>query len=160
MAASIDEGPFMSTAYKDKIESVPLIASLPPPVRKHLADILSDIGSVRVLKKGEQLYAEGAADDNTGAIVIDGALTVAFGTHTPVFVQAPELVGEMQQFNKYGTRTATVCAKDPTTVLEFAWHDFVARVQDRPEIGHADQLLIRTAFTKFAGDRFKVRKQK
>ncbi len=149
----------MPAAYKEKIENVPLLANFQPALRKQLSDILCDIAKVRVLKKGEQLYAEGAIDDNTGAIIVDGALTVAFGTNKPVFVQAPELVGEMQQFNKYGTRTATVCAKDPTTVLEFAWHDFVARVQDRPEIGHADQLLIRTAFTKFAGDRFKERKK-
>jgi hypothetical protein len=149
----------MSSAYKEKIEAVPLFVSFNPPLRTQLADILIDIGKVRVLKKGEQLYAEGAVDDNTGAIVLDGDLIVAFGTHQPVFVKAPELVGEMQQFNKYGTRTATVCAKDPTTVLEFAWHDFVARVQDRPEIGHADQLAVRNAFTKFAGDRFKERKK-
>lgn len=149
----------MTSAYTEKIQSVPLIASFNPTLRFHLADILSDIGKVRVLKKGEQLYAEGAVDDNTGAILIDGDLVVAFGTHQPIFVKAPELVGEMQQFNKYGTRTATVCAKDPTTVLEFAWHDFVARVQDRPEIGQADQLVVRNAFTKFAGDRFKERKK-
>lgn len=149
----------MASAYKEKIETVPLIAAFQPALRKQLADILSDIGKVRVLKKGELLYAEGAVDDNTGAIVIDGALTVAFGTKTPVFVQAPELVGEMQQFNKYGTRTATVCAKDPTTVLEFAWHDFVARVQDRPGIGHADHAVIRDAFKKFAGERFNERKK-
>lgn len=149
----------MPSAYKDKIQSVPLIASFTPALRTQLVDILVDIGKVRVLKKGEQLYAEGAADDNTGAIVLDGDLIVAFGSNQPVFVKAPELVGEMQQFNKYGTRTATVCAKDPTVLLEFAWHDFVARVQDRPEIPHADQRVIRYAFTKFAGDRFKERKK-
>ncbi len=67
------------------------------------------------------------------------------------------MVGEMQQFNKYGTRTATVCARESATVLEFKWHDFVARVQDRPDINHADHTLIRSAFTKFAGHRFKQR---
>ncbi len=148
----------MSSAYKDKISQVPVFAAFATPLRDHLTDILMDISNTRVLKKGEQLYAEGAIDDNTGALLVDGGLIVAFGTKTPVFLEAPNMVGEMQQFNKYGTRTATVCARASATVLEFAWHDFVARIQDRPDINHADHATIRDAFTKFAGDRFKQRK--
>ncbi len=142
---------------KEKIMQAPLFVAFSPALRDHLADILVDIGKKRVLKKGEQLYAEGAEDDNTGAVLLDGELIVAFGAKPPLVLHAPELVGEMQQFNTFGTRTATVCAKDPTTLLEFAWHEFVAHIQERLDIGHTDQLLIRDAFTKFAGDRFKRR---
>ena len=147
----------MSSTYKDKITQVPLFTTFSPTLREHLADILVNISETRVLTKGEQLYAEGAIDDNTGALLVDGGLIVAFGTKTPIFLEAPEMVGEMQQFNKYGTRTATVCARASATVLEFAWHDFVARIQDRPDINHADHTQIRDAFTKFAGNRFKQR---
>lgn len=140
--------------FKDKIMQVPLFDAFSPPLRAHLADVLLDIGQRRVLKKGEQLYAEGAADDNTGAVLLDGGLIVAFSNKSPLLLHAPNLVGEMQQFNEFGTRTATVSAEDPTTIIEFGWHDFVARIQDHADISDADQDLIRNAFTKFAGDRF------
>jgi hypothetical protein len=144
------------SSYKVKIVQVPLLGPLSPPLRGHVADIFLGISNARVLRKGEQLYAEGAEDLNTGAILVDGSLLVAAGAHEPVTVTAPEILGEMQQYNAYGTRTATVCAKDGATVLEFSWHDFVARVKDRPGISHSDQDHIRDAFEKVAGHRFKL----
>ena len=151
----------MSTTYKDKITQVPVFTTFAMPLRDHIAEILVNISKPRVLKKGERLYAEGAIDDNTGAILVDGGLLVSYGREheTTVLLQAPEMVGEMQQFNKYGTRTATVSAGMTATVLEFAWHDLVSRIQDRPDINHADHTLIRDAFKKFAGDRFKRREE-
>lgn len=149
----------MSSAYKEKISQMPVISEFTQPLRDHVADIIVDIANTRVLKKGEQLYAEGAIDDNTGAVLIDGGLIVAFGTHDPIMLDAPDIVGEMQQFNKYGTRTATVCARQSATILEFKWHDFVSRVQERADINHADHARIRDTFTKFAAHRFKERKK-
>jgi CRP-like cAMP-binding protein len=149
----------MPSAYKEKIAQVPVLAEFQQPLRDHVADIILDIANTRVLKKGEQLYAEGAVDDNTGAILVDGGLIVAYGTHAPILLDPPEMVGEMQQFNKYGTRTATVCARNHATILEFKWHDFVARVQDRPDINHADHARLRDAFTHFAAKRFQERKK-
>ena len=144
------------SSYKDKIAQIQSLGVLAPPLRGQVADILAGISQTRVLRKGEQLYAEGAEDPNTGAILVDGTLLVAAGTRETVTVTAPELLGEMQQYNAYGARTATVCAKDTATVLEFSWHDFVARIKDRPNINHADHAHIRDALEKVAGDRFKL----
>lgn len=139
--------------HTSTITAVPLFQQLDPKLREVLADIVSDIGTERTLQAGEILYEKDAEDPITGAVLIDGALEASADGEKAVEVDAPELVGEMQQFDPYGRRTATVRAKESVTIIEFAWHDFVARVLEHPEIDGDAQLSIKHAFEKYVGDR-------
>jgi hypothetical protein len=65
-------------------------------------------------------------------------------------VDAPDLLGEMQQFDRYGQRTATVKAASRATVLVFSWHEFVARVRDTPTISKEDQNALKAALESYA----------
>ncbi len=141
------------TIYKRIIAEVPLLGKLHPELRKKLADILADIGTARILEAGETLYEKGAEDPITGAVVVEGTLEALPDGGEPIEVSAPELVGEMQQFDPYGRRTATLKAKERAAVLEFPWHDFVARILEHPGISQDDQASIKSAFESYVGDR-------
>lgn len=145
----------MLTDYKSKIVQIPLFQLLDEPIRRHLADILVSQATARVLEPGEVLYEKGAEDPATGAVLVEGTLSVTGEDDGAIDIAAPELVGEMQQFDPYGRRTATLAAKDAATVLEFAWHDFVLAILEDAEISREDQTKIKEAFQKYVGDRLK-----
>ncbi len=143
----------MLKGYSAKIIDIPVFNAMNTGLRARLAEILTSISEPRILKKGETLYKKGAEDANTGAILIDGTLTVLSDGGTKLNVVAPDMLGEMQQFDTFGQRTATVKAESPATVLEFSWHDFIARVRDTPAITHDDQLALKTALESYANRR-------
>jgi CRP-like cAMP-binding protein len=143
----------MLKGYAAKISDVPVFNAMNTGLRARLAEIISSIGEPRVLKKDEVLYAKGAEDENTGAVLVDGALTVSSDDGPLLTVTAPDLLGEMLQFDSYGQRTATVTAAGPATVLEFRWHDFIARVRDTPAITHEDQALLKRSLESYASKR-------
>lgn len=143
----------MLKGHSAKIADVPVFNAMNTGLRARLAEILSSISEPRVLKKGELLYEEGAEDANTGAVLIDGSLTVVSQGNVVLSVSAPDMLGEMLQFDTYGQRTATVKADGPATVLEFRWHDFIERVRDTPSIGKDDQLALKTALESYASRR-------
>ncbi len=143
----------MLKGYAAKITDVPVFNAMNTGLRARLAEILSSISEPRVLKKNEILYAKGAEDENTGAVLVDGALNISNDEGTLLTVTAPDMLGEMLQFDTYGQRTATVTAAGPATVLEFKWHDFVARVRDTPSISQDDQKLLKNALESYASKR-------
>ena len=143
----------MLKGYTAKIADVPVFNAMNTGLRARLAEILSSISQPRILKKGEVLYAQGAEDKNTGVVLVDGALDVGNNEGQQLTVTAPDLLGEMLQFDTYGQRTATVTATGPATVLEFNWHDFIARVRETPTISKDDQLALKNALSSYASHR-------
>jgi len=143
----------MPSEYVRKIAEIPPFLKLMQPMRDRLAEILAELGEPRVLADQQVLYTMGAEDLNTGAILIEGVLTVDFGHDEPRKVSAPNILGEMQQYNQYGQRMATVKAEGYATVVEFSWHAFVERVRQAPSISETDRLEIQRAFEELIGDR-------
>lgn len=141
--------------YRDRIARIPMIHALDAPVRERVCDVLSGLATESKLKPGDVVYKKGSEDDNTGAMLLEGVLVVR-GDSAHVFeVTAPNLVGEMQQLNKYGQRTATVSAKSDTLLLEFSWHSFVKTLLEDPTITQSDRATIKETFSGYAGDRLK-----
>jgi len=141
--------------YRDQVADIPLFESLSAALRERLCDILVNISEVTELSAGDILYEKDAEDDNTGAVLIKGALTVAGGVGTEFEVEPPNVVGEMQQFNEYGQRTATVSARSDSIVLQFSWHDFVKATAERPDISTEDRVAVHDTLAHLAGDRLK-----
>ena len=143
----------MIKGYAAKVVGIPAFAQLPSGLKAKLAEVVTSISKPRVLRADEVLYAEGAEDESTGAVLVEGTLSVSTEGGPTLSVAAPDLLGEMQQFDKYGQRTATVKSVTDATVLEFSWHEFVARVRDTPSIGKEEQNALRTALESYANTR-------
>lgn len=141
--------------YKDRIAEVPMIHALDAPVRERVCDVLFDLATESELKPGDVMYEKGSEDDNTGAILIEGVLVVRSDSDHEFEVTSPNLVGEMQQLNEYGQRTATVSAKTDSLVLEFSWHHFVERLLEDAIITQSDRATIKETFVGYAGNRLK-----
>jgi len=145
----------MLKGYAARIIDIPVFNAMNTGLRARLSEIISSIGEPRVLKKGEVLYQEGDEDENSGAILLDGSLSVSSKVGPVLTVHAPDMLGEMLQFDTYGQRTATVVAATPATVLQFSWHEFIARVRDTPMITKADQAALKDALESYASKRLK-----
>lgn len=141
--------------YRGRIAEIPMIHALDAPLRRRVCDVLSGLASESKLKPGDVVYEKGSEDENTGAMLIEGVLVVQGDTDHMFEVTAPNLVGEMQQLNKYGQRTATVSAKSDALLLEFSWHLFVKTLLEDATITRSDRATIKETFSGYAGDRLK-----
>lgn len=141
--------------YRDRISEIPVFQSLPSDLRLRLSDVFVGVSSARTLEVGGVLYEKGMEDENTGAIVVQGALEVHADPDHVFQISAPNLVGEMQQLNEFGQRTATVSVTENAVLLDFSWHDFVRALMEHAVITDSERAQVKELFTEFAGDRLK-----
>ena len=141
--------------FRDRVSEMPVLQALPSDLRRRLGEILVDISSERTLEAGDVVYEKGSEDENTGAILIKGAFEILGDPDHKFQVSAPNIVGEMQQLNQFGQRTATVSVTEKAVLLEFSWHDFVQTLSDHAVITQDDRAKIKEAFTACAGDRLR-----
>ena len=141
--------------FRDRVSEIPMFHSLPSDLRRRLRDIFVDISSERTLEAGDVVYEKGSEDENTGAILIEGTLEVRGDPDHKFQVSAPNIVGEMQQLNEFGQRTATVSVTEKAVLLEFSWDDFVRTLSEHAVITQDERAKIKKAFTACAGDRLK-----
>lgn len=141
--------------FRDRVSEIPMLQTLASNVRGRVSDILVDISSERTLEVGGIVYEKGSEDENTGAILIEGALEVRGDPDHTFQVSAPDIVGEMQQLNEFGQRTAKVSVTEKAVLLEFFWHDFVRALKEHAVITQDERAKIKEAFRACAGDRLK-----
>jgi len=141
--------------FRDRISEIPVFQTLPSSLRLRLSDVLVGISSERTLEAGGVLYEKGTEDENTGAIVVQGALEVHTDPDHVFQISAPNIVGEMQQLNEFGQRTATVLATEKAILLDFSWHDFVRALTENVIITDSERAQVKALFKEFAGDRLK-----
>lgn len=137
--------------YRKKILEVPAIHALQPDLKSRIAMILLWITHEADVSAGEIIYSQGAHDENTGCILVTGAVKVTVEEETLKECSSPEILGEMKQFTQSDERTATVTATKDASILTFYWHDLVV-LSDTVFSGD-DQLAIRDVITKLAGRR-------
>ena len=141
--------------FRGRIFEVPMLQVLPPDLRRRLCDILVDISSERTVEAGDVVYDKGSEDENTGAVLVEGALAVRGDPDHNFQVSAPDIVGEMQQLNEYGQRTATVSVTKKAVLLEFSWSEFVRTLSERAAITQRDRAKVKEVFMECAGERLK-----
>jgi CRP-like cAMP-binding protein len=110
--------------YEAVVPEIPMLQRLSDGTRKAVAMLMLQISKAYELSPGEVLYERGQEDENTGALLVRGTMRVRRRGGEPIFLEAPEILGEIRQFMKSGIRTATVEAENNVTVLEFSWTDF------------------------------------
>jgi hypothetical protein len=128
-----------------------MLQDLQQETRERVSEILLKIAKPVVAVKGKLIYAEGAEDPGTGALLVEGSLELRVGTREPFRLEAPDLLGEMQQFDQYGQRTATVTAAEDSVVLKFAWEDFVGVCFS--VLSKEQQTEVKDVLAKHAADR-------
>ena len=139
--------------YEDMVSQIAMLQELDAATRGLVCQILLSSTKAYTLAKGEVLYEMGAEDENTGAILVKGAMKVEVENDESIRVRAPELLGEMQQLSESGQRTATVSATEESVVLEFAWHDFVYMINGDPGLTEEQQIAVRDMLMKVSGAR-------
>ena len=113
-----------SAQVRDNVRKLRFMPDLPADLREKIADILLRISEPRSLPAAAVFIHEDEHVDNKGYILVEGAVAIQRSEHPDMACDAPELIGEMQQFNPAQTRTATVAASMPSTVLRFQWDEF------------------------------------
>src|SRR3972149_4304507 len=124
-AGQIGDKATMETAQvRENIRKLRFMPDLPVDLREKLIDILLRISAPRSLPTATVFIREGEHIDERGYILLEGAVLVEKTEHPDMTCEAPELIGEMQQFNPSHTRTASVTTSMPSTVLRFQWDEF------------------------------------
>lgn len=117
MSMTIDE-------VREAIGKIRIMPMLPEPLRETLVDIFQRICQPRRMPRGRAFIREGERVDEKGYILVEGEVLVHKENFPDVTCGSPELIGEIQQFNPTGLRTATVSGATEGIVLRFVWSDF------------------------------------
>lgn len=109
---------------RSEMSKLELLDALSGDLRHQVVNTLLEISEYERFAKNAILFTEGDQGSDVGYILLKGDILVR-KTHAPeVLCQAPELLGEMKQFNPNRQRTATVEAVTELLVMRFSWHDF------------------------------------
>jgi len=141
-----------SQAMHDTIAGVPIIDRFSGPVRETLIALMLEISEVRRLRKGHRMTREGSRGRNRGFVLLEGSVRIQKSETPDAKVRAPELLGEVMQFNPKRLRVATVVAHEDCLVLRFMWDDFwgaVARYFAPGEQAEVRDALERRAWEHF-----------
>jgi len=136
----------------EAIVRVPVVAEFAQPVRETLSTLLQEISEVRRLRKGHRMTREGSRGRNRGFILLTGSVRIQKSDVPDSKARAPELLGEVMQFNPKKMRIASVFAHEDCLVMRFMWDDFwdaVARYFDPDEQTKVRESLERRAWEHF-----------
>lgn len=138
--------------HLEQVCRIPMLDSLSDSTRKSVASVLLQTAKELTLERGEVLYQGGDDSDNTGTMLVKGSVTVERDGKS-VTLNAPELLGEMQQMNKTRQRAATVTAQEQCIVLVFNWHDFVYTAVTMNALTENQRHEFKNSIGKFVGRR-------
>ena len=120
-----------SERVRKQIEGAFWVRLLPESMRDRFVDILLSVSKEDTVASGATLFKQGDTDTDRGCAFLEGARKVTRSDGEVKYLQAPEILGEVQLFMPQGERTATVEVVVGGPVLNFAWHDLGAEAQKR-----------------------------
>lgn len=115
---------------RDVLKAVPFVQALPDSIRDDLLDIILEISEPVTIEEGTILFTEGERGSDVGYFLLKGDVEIRKSNGMDSSCPAPELLGEMKQFNPVGLRTATVESLTDLDLLSFDWADFRAATED------------------------------
>jgi len=130
----------ISKELRDSLLDLKCLAALPKALREKAVDILVVVSEPRSVPKGGVWLREGEPTKNKGFILLKGTAVIKRSDAPPLKCKAPELLGEMMQFNPAGVRTATVSAGEDSIVMRFMWEDFWAIVEKNLQDDEAEKI--------------------
>ena len=105
---------------RSTILRTPLVKNLPEEMQPNFVMMLLYLSETREMSRGEILFLKGECETDTGCVILQGMVEVQC-KEKAVFVEAPEIIGEMHLFTPEGARTATVEVTVGGMCLEFEW---------------------------------------
>lgn len=141
-----------SSSWLKQVAALPLLAQIPLSARDRIAELFLGVSRSMEMEGGDILIQEGALGGTAGYVLVKGQVTVE-RTGTPaLLLDAPALLGEMQQFNPQALRTATVIAESDAVALKFGWPDLYARAKEM--LSKDEQHLLLAALEHCVWERF------
>lgn len=137
---------------RDTITQLRFFGEIPREARDRVADAFIQVGKRRRLPEGTRLFTQGEEGTDEGYILLEGDVLVTKSTGMGLECPAPELLGEMKQFNPNKLRTATVEAMNDIEVLAFSWPAFEKAVQAK--LNDAERKALRAALQNYAWQHF------
>lgn len=137
--------------FRNTLQDLALIQELPEEWRSDVIDSFLAVADVTALSAGDVLYKKGAADENTGALLAQGAARIDRVDGESKDLRAPDLLGELMQYTDDQVRTATVTATEDAVLLAFPWDDFVSHA--KTTLNSQQQGQLKTAFQKLVDER-------
>jgi CRP-like cAMP-binding protein len=126
--------------------------ALPAELKSKVARILQNISKLRRVPLGTAWLREGEHSENKGYILLEGAVSIRKQDSLGHSEDAPELLGEIMQFNPQQMRTATVVATEDCVVMRFVWDEFWERAEE--SLSAPEQEKVKTALEGFAWEHF------
>ena len=141
-----------SSEVDSVLREMKFMQRLPEGLRGNVAVILQEVSELRSVPEGAAWVREGEQTQNKGYILVKGAVAIQ-KTGAPEHLEsAPELLGEIMQFNPVQLRTATVVATEDCVVMRFFWDDFWAKIKD--SLSEGDEETVKAAIESFAWEHF------
>jgi len=95
-------------------------------MRDRFVETVLDVSHADESRSGEVLFAIGERNTDEGIFVLEGAVKVTRANGEVRYLEAPDVLGEIQLFSPGGERTATVETVYGGTVLRFSWRQLGA----------------------------------
>jgi CRP-like cAMP-binding protein len=137
---------------KDQLRALRVLGGMNDTARDKFTGILATIGQPESLPPGTVIFREGEHAEDRGYILLEGDIRVLKLDAPEIVASAPEILGEMAQFNPRALRTATVETAGDVRVLSFAWtqlNDAIVRQCSQDESD-----AIRQALESYAWEHF------
>ena len=122
------------------LASLPLLRNMPRTAQERIANVLSEASEAIELADDAVLFHQGDLASDTGFMLLHGCVRIDREGVEPVMITAPDLLGEIQQFNPRAQRTASVRAAGPVKARRFAWQVFYEKA--RAALTPAEQALL------------------
>lgn len=115
---------------RDRLNQTLLVKLLPGAIRPSFVDLLEEHGMPGKIAAGETVFTRGETNTDLGCIILDGVVKITLADGQVRYLEAPEILGEVQLFTPQAQRTATVESVTGNAVLTFEWHDLGAAVRE------------------------------
>lgn len=134
------------------LNGMAFMQTLSEPLRGKVARILQEVSVLRTVPFGETWIREGDRTKSVGYILLKGSVSIRKTSGELHSEDAPELIGEIIQYNPSHSRAATVVATAECVVMRFEWDDFWSKCGNAlppDEVQH-----VKSAVESFAWEHF------
>lgn len=107
----------------------PLVSALSDRMRSRFVDLVLDVAQSTEARSGDVLFKLGEKNTDEGLFILEGAVKVTRANGEVRYLEAPEVLGEVQLFAPSAERTATVETVYGGAVLRFSWKELAAQAK-------------------------------
>ena len=109
------------------LAETPLVNTLPHRMRDRFVELVLDVAQSTEARSGEVLFKLGEKNTDEGLFILEGAVKVTRSNGEVRFMEAPDVLGEVQLFAPSAERTATVETVYGGAILRFSWKELAAQ---------------------------------